>query len=481
MRSLFLKVFLWFWLAMVLVIAALAITSYLTRSEPVPRPPQFIEAIVSAYSRTAVDTFEREGAAGLSSFLERVERDANIRAYLFDSGGTELSGRNAAPEERELALRAARSGNPASKMLGGGMVIEAKPVPARDGGRYVFVSVLPLGPPRPPGDSPGSPRPPRPLFGPFNFLLGESTTAFVLRLLAVVLTAGLLCYLLARYIVSPVVKLREVTRRVAGGDLSARVSPMLGRRSDELAAMGHDFDAMASKIETLMMAQQRLLRDISHELRSPLARLNVALDLARKRAGADAASALSRIELESNRLSEMISQLLVLTRRESSSNGFQHERIDLAEVVREVVADADFEARNDHRAVRITVCDECRTIGAGALLRSAIENVVRNAVRYTMEGTTVEVSLQCRENGGGKYALIRVRDFGTGVPEEMLADIFKPFYRVEEARDRESGGTGLGLAISERAIRLHDGTITAENLPEGGFLIEIRLPVKSRS
>lgn len=465
---------------MVLVIAALAVTSYLTRSEPVPRPPQFIEAIVSAYSRTAVDTFEREGAAGLSSFLERVERDANIRAYLFDASGTELSGRNAASEERELALRAARSGNPASKMLGGGMVIEAKPVPARDGGSYVFVSVLPLGP-RPPGVSPGTPGPPRPLFGPFNFLLGESSTAFVLRLLAVVLTAGLLCYLLARYIVSPVVKLREVTRRVAGGDLSARVSPMLGRRSDELAAMGHDFDAMAAKIETLMAAQQRLLRDISHELRSPLARLNVALDLARKRAGVDAASALSRIELESNRLSEMISQLLALTRGESSNNGFQHERIDLAEVVREVVADADFEARNDHRAVRITVCDECRTIAAGALLRSAIENVVRNAVRYTMEGTTVEVSLQCRESDGDGYALIRVRDFGIGVPEEMLADIFKPFYRVEEARDRESGGTGLGLAISERAIRLHDGTITAENLPEGGFLIEIHLPVKNQS
>lgn len=479
MRSLFLKVFLWFWLAMLLVIAALAVTSYLTRSEPQPRPPQFIEGLMTAYARTAVETFEGEGPQALNSFLGRIESEGDIRSYLFDGGGRELAGRDAISEVKELAARVAQTGNPAARMLGGGMVIEARPVRARDGGRYVFVAVLPLGP-RPPSESPGQPRPPRPFLplGPFNFLLGESSTAFVLRLLAVILTAGLLCYLLARYIVSPVVKLREVTRRVTSGDLSARVSPLLGRRSDELAAMGHDFDAMASKIETLMTAQQRLLRDISHELRSPLARLNVALDLARKRAGADAASALARIELESNRLSEMISQLLALSRWESSNNGFQHEAVNLSEVVREVVSDADFEARNDHRAVSITVCDECQTVGAGALLRSAIENVVRNAVRYTKEGTTVEVSLQCRSADGDRYALIRVRDFGMGVPEEMLADIFKPFYRVEEARSRESGGTGLGLAISERAIRLHNGTITAQNLPEGGFLIEIRLPVK---
>jgi two-component system sensor histidine kinase CpxA len=478
MRSLFLKVFLWFWLAMVLVIAALAVTSYLTRSEPLPRPPQFIESLMTAYSRTAVETFEREGPQALNSFLGRIEREADIRSYLFDAGGKELAGRDAMLEVKELAARVAQTGNPAARMLGGGMVIEARPVMARDGGKYIFVAVLPLGP-RPPSESPGRPGPPRPLLGPFNFLLAESSTAFVLRLLAVILTAGLLCYLLARYIVSPVVKLREVTRRVTSGDLSARVSPLLGRRSDELAAMGHDFDAMASKIETLMTAQQRLLRDISHELRSPLARLNVALDLARKRAGPDAASALSRIELESNRMGKMISQLLALSRWESN-NGFQHERVELSAVVREIVADADFEARNDHRAVRITVCDECQMVGAGALLRSAIENVVRNAVRYTMEGTTVEVSLQCHGTNGDRDALIRVRDYGMGVPEEMLADIFKPFYRVEEARDRESGGTGLGLAISERAIRLHNGTITAQNLPEGGFLIEIRLPVKSR-
>lgn len=478
MRSLFLKVFLWFWLAMVLVIGALVITSYFTRREPAMRPPQFIEGIVSAYSRMAVETFERDGASALSSYLQRLERETDVRAYLFDQNGSELAGRESSvPDVKDMAERVARTNRPDSRFLPGGLVIEARPVEARDKSRFTFVAILPTGPMGHPPEPARERRPP-PL-GPLNFLLGESSTAFMLRLLAVVLTAGLLCYLLARYIVSPVVKLREVTRRVAEGDLSARVGPQLGRRRDELAAMGHDFDAMAAKIETLMTAQQRLLRDISHELRSPLARLNVALDLARKRAGADATSALERIERESNRLGEMISQLLALTRWESTSgNGFERERVDLAAMVREVASDADFEARNNRREVRVTLCDECRMTGVQSLLRSAIENVVRNAARYTAEGTTVEVSLQCQQTEGAGSALIRVRDHGPGVPPEVLADIFKPFYRVEEARSRESGGTGLGLAISERAVRLHHGTITAENLPEGGFLVEIRLPLK---
>lgn len=486
MRSLFLKVFLWFWLAMVLVIAALAVTSYLTRPERMPRPPEFVQGIMSAYAGSATEIYEREGSQGLASFLEHLEREARVRAYLFDASGKELTGRSAPPDEQEMAKRVLQTNDTATKMIGDGFVIEARPQSGVDGIRYAFVAVLHLGPRpsegragagtggAPPASGPFQHILPR---TPFNFLFGESSIAFALRLLAVILTAGLLCYLLARYIVSPVVKLREVTRRVAEGDLSARVGPQLGRRRDELAAMGHDFDAMASKIETLMTAQQRLLRDISHELRSPLARLNVALDLARKRAGRDAEGALNRIERESNRLSEMINQLLALARWENN-NGFMHERFDLAALVREVVADADFEARNDRRAVSVTVCDECQVVGSSSLLRSAIENVVRNAVRYTAEGTTVDVSLQCRINGG-RSALIRVRDQGSGVPEEMLADIFKPFYRVEEARSRESGGTGLGLAISERAVRLHHGTIAAENLPEGGFLVEISLPLES--
>jgi signal transduction histidine kinase len=465
---------------MILVIGALAGTSYLTRTEQTPRPPQFIEAIMTAYSQSAVETFEREGPGALDSFLGRIEREAHVSAHLFDAGGAELAGGDATPDEKELAARVVQSGDTASKMLRG-MVIEARPEAARGGGRYAFVATLPLGgPPMPPG-SPGASRPFRRFVppGPFNFLLGESSAAFAARLLAVMLTAGVLCYLLARYIVSPVVKLRAVTRQVSGGDLSARVGPLLGKRRDELADMGRDFDAMAAQVEALMSAQQRLLRDISHELRSPLARLGVALDLLRQRTGPEAAVHLARIERESGRLNEMIGQLLSLSRWEAGAEGMRRQPVDLAALVRDVAEDADFEARSRNRAVEIVGCEECETEGTPALLRSAVENVVRNAVRHTPEGTSVKVSLRCPHKGVGGEAVLSVRDEGPGVPQESLSEIFRPFYRVDDSRTRETGGAGLGLAITERAVHLHGGTITAANVVGGGFVVEIRFPVIS--
>jgi signal transduction histidine kinase len=455
MRSLFLKVFLWFWLAMALVIGAFFITTELTRTEDVFSMHALTDKYTAFIAQNAALAYERDGQPGLTIYLERMERETDIRARLFDEQGQELSGLGAQPGAPELVSRAAAraSGpvvNPSAKQL-----LLAFPIRTEAERRYVFVvgSNARFGPP------------PRNLW------------SLVPRILAVLLTAGVLCYLLARYIVSPVVKLRTVTRQVARGDLSARVGPLLGRRRDELAAMGRDFDAMATRIEALMIAQQRLLRDISHELRSPLARLNVALDLARKRAGREAASALERIEREARRINEMIGQLLALVRWESSADGLRQETIDLRRLVMEVAEDADFEARGQNREVRVVTCDDCRTTGTYSLLRSAVENVIRNALRYTDEGTTVDVSLQCQGTNGEGRAVIIVRDHGPGVPEEMLAEIFRPFYRVEEARDPDSGGTGLGLAITARAIRLHDGTVSAANAPDKGLIVEINLPL----
>ncbi|HEX6624448.1 MAG TPA: HAMP domain-containing protein, partial [Pyrinomonadaceae bacterium] len=245
--SLYLKVFLWFWLATALVIGALAFASYATRGERAMQPPQFVVGIMSAYARHAVETFEREGPAALDAFLGRLEQEANVRGRLFDAGGAELAGRAATEEEQELAARAARAGSTVSRMSGG-RVIDAFPWPGRGGRGFVFVATMSRRPSAPDGQTAPARRPfPPP--GPFGFLLGESTAALAARLVAALLTAGVLCYGLARYIVSPVVKLRAVTRQVAGGDLSARVGPLLGGRSDELGAMGRDFDAMAARIE----------------------------------------------------------------------------------------------------------------------------------------------------------------------------------------------------------------------------------------
>ncbi len=314
------------------------------------------------------------------------------------------------------------------------------------------------------------PRPPR-MFPPF------SPRVWWAQLIAVLLTAGVLCYGLARYISSPLTRLRGATQQLAAGDLTARVGAAQGRRRDELADLGRDFDIMAERMQTLMATQQRLLHDISHELRSPLSRLNIALELARQGDGPEVEWALDRIEREAGCLSDLISQLLTLARLESDSSMSENTLVDLKRLVNDVEADADFEARSHNRKVRVVTNEECITYGDESLLRSAIENVVRNGVFHTPEGTEVEIAVRRQSVDGNSRAIISVRDHGAGVPQAALANIFRPFYRVAEARDRQSGGFGLGLSISQRAVRIHGGTIAASNAEAGGLLIEIVLPI----
>lgn len=299
---------------------------------------------------------------------------------------------------------------------------------------------------------------------------------------------ALVCFGLARYLTLPVQRLRAATHRLREGDLSARVG--FKTRSDELTALGHDFDAMAERLEESAATERRLLGDISHELRSPLARLSVALDLVEQsraraqRAGeslpeAKYLAALDRVRRESGVLNELVGQLLELSRLEAlARDGLAlptKEEVHLESIVADVVADAQYEARGRGRDVGLLENAPCALSGVAALLRSALENVVRNAVRHTREGTRVEVALM----RFGDEGIITVRDFGPGVPEESLDSLFRPFYRVHEGRDRESGGVGLGLSIADRALRIHGATIEARNAEGGGLVVEIRVPLEA--
>ncbi|HZS09492.1 MAG TPA: ATP-binding protein [Blastocatellia bacterium] len=454
MRSLFLKIFLWFWLALGLLVVAGVLVVATTETEPVrARWREVMGGALVFYAQSAVEVLERDGRGKLNDYLERLERSSRIHAVVFDRQGHELSGRTVPAGAQELARRAAQSNRTEADFFPARTLTAYRVSASSTGSPYVIVCEIPGG-----------------LLTP----LRASPRVRLLRLLTVILTAGLVCYGLARYLTTPVVKLREATQRLAGGDLRARVGAAFGNRRDELADLGRDFDLMAERIEGLVTAQQRLVSDVSHELRSPLARLVVALELARQRAGAEAGGALDRIEREADRLNDLIGQLLTLSRLENGAGGAPNQVIDLAALVREVAEDADFEARSRNRAVRIVASEDCTTSGSAELLRRAIENVVRNALRYTVEQTEVAISIQ-RENSG--QAVITVRDHGPGVPETALADLFRPFYRVAEARDRKTGGIGLGLAITERAVRLHGGTIRADNASEGGLVVEIRLPI----
>jgi len=234
---------------------------------------------------------------------------------------------------------------------------------------------------------------------------------------------------------------------------------------------------MAERIEALMTTQRQLLRDISHELRSPLARLNVALELARQGSGPEAKGALDRIDREAEQLNDLIGQLLTLPRLESGSDQIARGPVSLARLVQAIAADANFEAQTRNRTVHAVVEKEITIYGSEEMLRQGIENVVRNAVRYTAEHTQVDMSVSRRSGRRGDEAIIRIRDHGPGVPEDTLPQLFLPFYRVADARDRQSGGTGIGLAITERAVRLHNGTVTAANAPDGGLIVEIVLPI----
>lgn len=467
MRSLFLKIFLWFGLVMVVANIASFVTGIATeRRSQFPRQSPMAQ-MFGVYAQTAVEVFERDGQAALATYLERVEHASHINAVLFDTLGNEVSGRNV-PEGLANAISRVSEDSPyvfyflpqQERPLAAHFIRGPKGIP------YVLAGELP---------KPDFPRPPPRLGEPGSFAFGLRMIAR--SFLPVLLVGGFFCYWLARYLSAPIVQLRGATHELSAGNLAARVDDKLLKRRDELGYLGRDFNVMAGRIESLMEAQRRLLGDISHELRSPLARQGVALGLARRNAGPQATPALDRIEREAGRLNEMIGQLLVLSRVESGADRLDSEEVDLAALVKEVVDDADFEARGRDRTARIISDEPLRIRGVFELVRSAIENVVRNAVRYTEPGTQVDISVTSAAVDGQRFAVINVRDHGKGVPEESIKEIFRPFYRVEDDRDRKTGGTGLGLSIAARAVRLHQGTIKAANCNDGGLIVEIRLPI----
>jgi len=287
------------------------------------------------------------------------------------------------------------------------------------------------------------------------------------------LGAALLCFLLARHIANPIRQLQSAASRIADGDFSVRASPALAQRNDELADLARDFDAMADRIQSLLQKQQELLGDISHELRSPLTRLTVSLELARR----GDATAFDRIDTDLKRLGGLIDQILTLTRLQTQADRSTQIPASLRTILESIADDARLEGQSEKKSVQLDQPDDCRIKCDPNLLRSCIENVVRNALRYTEPGTSVAVHVAL--NGGTPpLAEIRIADQGPGVPLEALPRLFEPFFRVSGARDRSSGGTGLGLAISQKVAKLYGGSIEARNRATGGLEVIITLPAQ---
>ena len=449
MKSVFLRIFLSFWVAQALffVLAILVTLAFRPRSST-------WEALRTTVLNDAVSAYEEGGDQKVRDYLESIEHSQHVRAYLFDEQGNEVS-RRGAPD---WAMRVAAGG---PRGPHDGFLFPAPQVlrdsRASSDGKHRYTIVLGL----PPG--------PRVFIGP----RGLPFTGLIIG----VLTSGLVCYLLSWYLTKPIVQLRTAARQIAAGDLTARAGAPAMSRRDEVAGLMRDFDAMAERLETLLKAQSRLLNDISHELRSPLARLNVALGLARQRAGVESTDMLDRIELEAARLNELIGRILTLARLEDGEQLVPQTPVPLNEIVESVSEDAEFEAQERHCHVHTSIAEgNWEVRGNASLLHSAVENVVRNAIRYTQEGSAVEIELKS-EAPAAREAVLRVSDSGPGVPSDSLDKLFQPFYRLDDARGRQTGGVGLGLAITERAVRFHGGKVSAFNRPQGGLVIEIRLPM----
>ncbi|MEB4591592.1 ATP-binding protein [Candidatus Thiothrix sp. Deng01] len=455
MGRLFWKILLTFWLTLLAAGGVAGATVWMHRSalqdvekDVVIRPSSILAV------KAAANTFLYGGAAALHNMLQeqRDEAPGDLQIYAVDVDGKELLGR-AVSSDTLQRVRDSLKGN-----------LKLPIVRQVQSGVENFILFAPLA-----GQFPQFQQkqrlPPAYHFPPAVLIVSGIVISFISS------------FLLAWYFSKPVQVLRQAFGAVATGDLSQRVTPAIGSRRDEIADLGRAFDDMTAQLQNLMASQRRLLHDVSHELRSPLARLQVSIGLARQQPEKMSGS-LDRIEHEAARLDTLVGEVLTLSRLESGTPQAKDEYIDILELVDAVIDDARFEAKALDRRVSFHSDLEENPIiqGHGELLYRALENVVRNAIHHTPPTTMVTLSIH-KDTASALH--ITVDDQGPGVPESELDSIFNPFQR-SSAGSSTRNGHGLGLAIARRAIESHGGSIRATNRPECGLRIAITLPLQQQ-
>jgi two-component system sensor histidine kinase CpxA len=460
MRSMFARIFLSFWIAQILILFTTAFVLRRHFDSPEVQHRSLLQSM-TMNGNAAVAAYARGGCDALRQFSALSPEPS----YLLDNSDQLLCPPEARPELDGLPRQVRESQGRLVGMQAGSRYLWGSIVQSAPGQSWIFV-----------------------ISGPYPETRHTiPLRAFLPQLLISVIVFGLVTFALALLLTRPISMLRTAARKLAGGDLSARASSRNGKTlayerpptRDEMGGLIHDFNHMAERLESLVAAQRLLLRDVSHELRSPLARLSVALELAREESQPEMEGHLARIEREAQLLNKLIGQLLSLSQMESAQRIPDAEAIAMKPLIVRLQEDAEYEAQSHHCSVVLTSAAECEVSGNAELLYRALENIVRNAITYTAEGTTVEIALTCERTDTGCDAVVKVMDRGAGVSEEQLKAIFQPFYRLDHARERSTGGSGVGLAIADRAIRLHAGELSAVNRPGGGLVVEVRIPCRT--
>jgi signal transduction histidine kinase len=518
LHSFFTRIFLSIWAVIVLIAAGAAAVTAIDFAAAPDRPATVV--------RAAREVLNRDGLTGLRVWLaEHNRRARGQRTLIIDESGKDILGQRLPAGFRALPLGPPREGFPPPPPPGedqrglphdGGELNRPPPdesmrgPPQRAGddapaGADPGAVFMPPGrgeggaepPPRRQffrvfGDGPGRrgglpfptaflrgpdgamyrvlfdpPPRPGPFSPPFSWGVRASFVAFAL------IASGFISWLLARSISKPVRRLQSAAHTLSAGNLDARAGVEVTRRKDEIGVLGREFDSMAERLSTLIAARQRLLRDISHELRSPLARMEMAIGLARQDPASTPAQ-LDRVQRESERLDELIGHILEYARLERDPATFTFEELDLAELARQILHDAEFESQSPPGRLRLTAEDALRIRAEPHVLHSAIDNVVRNALLHADPEKPIETKLYADAEG----VHISVRDYGPGVLEADLSRIFEPFHRatVPGTRRVSTEGTGIGLAITQRGAALHGGRVAARNADGGGLIVTISLP-----
>jgi len=450
------KIFSWFWVTALVIIGIIIVGRQVIDLRPIDSSTMYA-SVASKLAAEAAQAYESGGAAGFARFANSLAGGNKNQVFLLDEFDKDVLSRAISKDTLRLASEAGKDQ----------LVTTHIPLYERVAA-YKFVST--------------SGRP-------YTLVLYERSAASNLTgmllsagipfLLGLLFVVTILCLWLAYHIAAPIHGIQSAARRVAQGDLSARVPHAISLRHDELAALAADFDSMVERIEMLIRTQKTLLNSVSHELRSPLARLNVCLAMMRKHMPEEVIDIGERMERDVARIDTLMGQLLTLSRLEAGLSSVERENVNFTLLVQEVAADGNFEAQSLGKTVSLEASSPIVLERADSLaLRSACENIVRNAIHFTRPGTEVKVALGIDSPATSPQVLLTVRDEGPGVPGDALQNIFRPFFRIN-GPGRQSQGNGLGLAIALEAVRLHHGTIIASNLDPIGLEISVRLPVSS--